>query len=83
MYKIIALQNDVYYSTTEENGKRIFYANRKGTGYDTRKDVTPDSPVDDKIIEEIYRRPSICFDISAQLQNLINTLEANFRALEA
>jgi len=83
MRKFIALQNDVYYSIDEENGKRNFFANIKGTGYDTRKDVTPEEVPDETLMKEIYARPAICAEMSPQLQAFVNKLEANFNALKA
>lgn len=82
MFKFIALQNGVYYSIAEENGKWRFFANKSGTGYDTRKDVTPKGACDTALIAEILRRPAICSDMSGALCNLVNTLEKNFLALE-
>lgn len=83
MRKFIALQNDVYYSVVEENGKKNFFANVKGTGYDTRKDVTPKESPDDDLMKEIYDRPAICAEMSPQLQTFVNKLEANYNALKA
>ena len=82
MYKFIALQNDVYYSVAEEKGKRSFFANKKGTGYNTRKDVTPEGDVNDSLLKEIHKRPTIGSEMSPALQEFVNTLEKNFRALK-
>lgn len=82
MLKFIALQNEVYYSLDDAGGQIRFYANRQGTGYDTRKEVTPKVLPDASVIKEIYNRPSICYQMSDNLKNLVDTLEKNFIALE-
>ena len=82
MFKFIALQNEVYYSLDDSGDKIRFYANRQGTGYDTRKEVTPEVLPDASVIREIYNRPSICYQMSDNLKDLVNMLEKNFIALE-
>lgn len=82
MFKFIVLQNGVYYSIAEADGKWRFFANKNGTGYDTRKDVTPAGFDDPALIAEILRRPAICSDMSSALRDLVNTLEKNFLALD-
>lgn len=83
MFKFIALHNAVYYSLDDTGGQIRFYANRQGTGYDTRKDITPKVMPSDALIKEIRNRPAICSDMTDDLKALVNTLEKNFNALDA
>lgn len=81
MRKFIALQNDVYYSVVEENGKMKFFANLKGSPYYTRTDVTPEDAPDEALINEIHKRSALGEEMSPQLQAFVNKLEENFRVL--
>ena len=78
MRKFIALQNDVYYSIIEENGRTKFFANIKGLPYRTRKDVTPENAPDEAVIKEIHERPALGDPMSERLQAFVNQLEKNF-----
>ena len=82
MRKFIALQKDVYYSIEQEGDKVGFYAHKKGTGYDTRKNVTPKVFPNKTVINEIIERPTISTPMSNELQTFVNELEAGFNALE-
>lgn len=82
MRKFIALKNDVYYSI-EQNGDEIrFYGNVKGTGYDTRKDVTPKELPNKIVINEIIDRPTLSSEMSPKLEAFVETLETGFNALK-
>lgn len=82
MRKFIALKNDVYYSI-EQNGDEIrFYGNIKGTGYDTKKDVTPKKLPNKVVINEIINRPTISSEMSSKLEAFLDTLETGFKALK-
>jgi len=75
MRKFIALKNDVYYSVEQEGDKISFYANQKGTAYDTRKDVTPKVLPNKNVFNEIIKRPTISSEMSGELEKFISTLE--------
>ena len=79
MRKFIALKNDVYYSIEQEGDKTSFYANKKGTGYDTRKDVTPKVLPNKTVINEIISRPTISSEMSRELEDFISELEESFK----
>ena len=81
MRKFIALQNEVYYSFVQDGDEIHFYANRQGTGYDTRADVTPKVLPNKIIINEIIERPAICSEMSKELQSFVCELEEKFKAL--
>jgi len=78
MRKFICLKNDVYYSMEIDGDKTRFYANRQGTGYDTRKDVTPDVLPNKNVINEIIARPTICSEMSEKLKQFVEELEDVF-----
>jgi len=81
MRKFIALKNEIYYSMEQEGDTIRFYANRQGTGYDTRKDVTPTTLPNKIIIDEIVDRPTICSEKSRELDVFLDDLEKIFKML--
>ena len=80
MRKFIALQKDVYYSIEQEGDKVGFYAHKKGTSYDTRKNVTPKVLPNKTVINEIIDRPTVGISMSSELQAFVDELEASFKA---
>ncbi|MBR2300298.1 MAG: hypothetical protein IJ870_07010 [Alphaproteobacteria bacterium] len=78
MRKFIALEKNVYYSFEQEGDKVNFYAHKKGTGYDTRKDVTPEVLPNKVIINEIIRRPTVSTSMSKELQAFVSELAKRF-----
>ncbi|HCU58484.1 MAG TPA: hypothetical protein DIC64_00705 [Alphaproteobacteria bacterium] len=78
MRKFIALKDDVYYSIEQEGDKTRFYANKQGTGYETRKDVTPDVLPNKVIINEIIKRPTISSEMSNDLKSFLSELAKRF-----
>ena len=78
MRKFIALKNDVFYSIEQDGDETRFYANRHGTGYETRKQLKPETLPNKLVINEILQRPAICSEMSDELKDFLCTLEKIF-----
>ncbi|MBO4285035.1 MAG: hypothetical protein J5895_02245 [Alphaproteobacteria bacterium] len=83
MRKFIALKNAVYYSVEIDGDKTRFFANKQGTGYDTRVDVTPSVLPNKILINEIFERQTISSEMSEKLDEFVAELEENYNKVGA
>ena len=83
MRKFIAVKNDVFYSIEQEGDVVKFYAHKRYSHYNQRKDVTPKVLPNKTVINEIIERPTIGTVMSSELARFIDELEKLFKAVEA
>ena len=78
MNKFIAKSNGLCFTIEADNNKARFFAVKSGDSYQTKKNVTPDTPVEQTIINEISRRQVMSDPMSDNLRNFIAELEKNY-----